>query len=90
MSLGHTDHVHSAAVPARALKVQVPPTRLHQVLCSLYAQPGGPMPATIATGDGLVRFCAISMHRLVTLKPATTLVISSSVSVAFLCTAWWQ
>lgn len=49
VGLGHPDHVHSAAVPPWALKVQVTPTRLHQVLCSLYTQPGRSMPATTRT-----------------------------------------
>lgn len=49
VGLGHPDHVHSAAVPPRALKVQVTPTRLHQVLGSLYAQPSRSMPATVMT-----------------------------------------
>ena len=39
VGFGHSDHVHCTAVPARALKLQVPSTRLHQVLGSLYAQP---------------------------------------------------
>lgn len=49
VGLGHPDHVHSAAVPPWALKVQVTPTRLHQILCSLYAQPAGSMPASTGT-----------------------------------------
>ena len=45
VGLGHPDHVHSAAVPAGPLKLQVPPARLHQALCSFYAQSCSPMPA---------------------------------------------
>lgn len=45
VGLGNPDHVHSAAVPAWALELQVPSARLHQVLSSLYAQPNGSMPA---------------------------------------------
>lgn len=44
VGLGHPDHVHSAAVPAWPLKLQVPPTRLHQALCCLYTQPGCTVP----------------------------------------------
>ncbi len=45
VGLGHSDHVHSAAVPAGPLKLQVPSTCLHQALGSFYAQPCCAMPA---------------------------------------------
>ena len=61
VGLSYTDHVDSAAIPARPLKVQIPSTRFHQILCSLYTQPGRPVPATTATIDKLV--CADPMHR---------------------------
>lgn len=44
VSLGNADHIHSAAVPARALKLQVSSTRLHQILCSFNTQPCGSVP----------------------------------------------